>query len=732
MYVIKRNKHIEEFNIEKIIERLKGIEPNFNYTKIIYQIYLNLYKENNVYIQTKDIDLELCYLLSGTNEPEFIGLAAKLFISNFTKSCLSSFKLFYEKYHYLFNDSKKIFIQNHLNELESIINYERDYMFDLTGITVLYTSYLLRNPKTNEVIERPQWLYLRVAIQLGRDNLDLIKQLYDYQSTFKISFSTPILYNSCIINNQLCSCFIDKIEKTSITSIFDHIKKVALLINNSGGVCIDLTAISYTKTNYTYSVCSLLPMFNSITLNVKQNKLRRPGSICVNLELWHEEIEKFISLKAQKDIREGNAIDIFYSISIPDLFMKRLKEGGIWSLFDPIDADILRDVYDSPGKENFTNEYIKLENNNKAVKTIKCLDLMNLIIASKLETGGPIILFSDTINLLSPESDVTKTSNLCGEITQSSKENEIAVCCLGSVDLKYLDYENSDFDTGINLLVKGLNEVFKVGLFPIFNDKMTFKKNRSIGIGVKGLADYFMERLIPYDSDKARMINKDIFKKLLKQSVIASINDKTNNIEITIEDNLNLFDTPEEKEKYYIKNTNRFICGNLYLTALMPTASTSQITNSTESFEPITSNIYLKRLTSGNFTYINLYLYKELKKLNLWNENIKNAIYQNNGEITKIKEIPKYLKEVFKTVYEIDQNLIIQMAADRSPYINQSQSLNLYLYGNEKDLYARLAKLIFNTWKLKLKTGNYYLRVQPAFNTLKYGLKDNSNCSVCE
>jgi ribonucleoside-diphosphate reductase alpha subunit len=683
---------------------------------------------------------------------------------------------------------------NNQGEIDNMFDYDRDYLIDYFGFKTLERAYLFK--VGDKIIERPQHMWMRVAIGIHGDlnnpnSLTLVKETYDLMSQKYFTHATPTLFNAGTPSPQLSSCYLIAMEDDSLDGIYNTLKDCAQISKYAGGIGLHIHNIRAKGTHIqgtngsSNGLVPMLRVFNSTARYVDQGGGKRNGSFAIYLETWHADISDFLELKKNHGDEELKARDLFYALWISDLFMERVKEkAGKWSLFCPHECPGLSDCYG----EEFRTLYEKYESEGKARKTMLARDLWFQILDAQMETGTPYLLYKDAVNLKSNQKNIgiIKSSNLCTEICQYSDDKETAVCNLASIALpSFVNEETKQFNYNklievVKVVTNNLNRVIDINFYPTEKTRTSNMKHRPIGIGVQGLADALFMMDIPFHSEEAKQINKDIFETIyyaaLTKSNEIAIQRKRDKISIFTEDELTRL--PEQLQGSYssfvgspasqgilqfdmwtnfaghsstlgydwntlktsiVENGLR----NSLLVAPMPTASTSQILGFNECFEPITSNIYSRRTLAGEFVLPNKYLMKDLIKLGLWNEQIKNNIIANKGSIQHLTTIPEHIRNKYKIVWEIPMKHVIDMAADRGAYICQSQSLNLWM---EDPVYNKLTSMHFYAWEKGLKTGIYYLRrkakhqaqqftIEP--EAIKNGLNGNENdgneeiCEMC-
>ena len=628
-------------------------------------------------------------------------------------------------------------IKKHAALLDSTIIYDRDFNYDYFGFKTLERSYLMK--LDGKVVERPQHMLMRVALGIHKEAIEAAIETYNLLSEKWFIHATPTLFNAATPKPQLSSCFLLTMKEDSIDGIYDTLKQCAKISQSAGGVGLSIHNIRATgayirgTNGVSNGIVPMLRNFDMTARYVDQGGGKRKGSFAIYLEPWHADIFQFLDLKKNHGKEELRARDLFYALWIPDLFMKRVENNEEWALFCPSEAPGLADCYG----EAFEKLYQKYECEGKARKTVKAQDLWFEILEAQIETGTPYMLYKDAVNRKSNQKNLgtIKSSNLCTEITEYTSPEEIAVCNLASVALPKFVTKDGKFDHQklydiTYVITKNLNKVIDINYYPVKEARTSNLRHRPIGIGVQGLADTFLQLRMPFDAPEARGLNKDIFETIYFAAMTASkdLAKKEGSYE-TFKDSpvaqgLFQFDMwgikpssgrwnwdglKEEVKKYGVRNS--------LLVAPMPTASTSQILGNNECFEPYTSNIYTRRVLSGEFIVVNKHLLKDLIALNLWDDYMKNEIIAANGSIQHIDRIPQHIKDLYRTVWEIPQKAIIDMAAERGAYICQSQSLNIHLQDSN---FGKLTSMHFYAWKKGLKTGMYYLRTKAAADAIKF------------
>ena len=766
MNVTKRDGSLQEIQFDKIRDRIYNLCKNLKLNdqekiavcqKVIQGLIPN--------IKTSELDIlavETAATLSTINSDYRI-LAARIAISNLHKNTESDFakniETFYNYIHPKTGESfplisKEIYdiIQKNKEKLNSTINYDRDFDLTIFGFKTLEKSYLLK--LNGEVKERPQQMWLRVAVGIHGEDIDAAIETYNLMSQKYFTHATPTLFNAGTNRPQLSSCFLLTMKDDSIKGIYDTLSQCANISQYAGGIGLSIHNIrakgSFIKgTNGTSNgVVPMLQVFNYTARYVDQGGGKRKGSFAMYLEPWHADVEDFLELRKQTGNENTKAVDLFYALWIPNLFMERVLQNGTWTLFCPHETPGLCDVYG----EEFNKLYTKYESENKGRKTIKAQELWNKIIDSQIETGTPYMLYKDHCNEKSNQKNLgtIRSSNLCCEIVQYTSPEEVAVCNLASINLQKFVKEDKSYDFEelhkiTKIVTANLNKVIGVNFYPVPEAELSNKKHRPIGIGVQGLADTFARMRYPFESLEAKKLNIQIFETIyhaaLEKSCELAIefgtyetyNGSPMSQGILQYDMWNA--TPSDLWDWEtLRNSiKQFGVRNSLLVAPMPTASTAQILGNNESTEPFTSNLYTRRVLSGEYIVINDYLMNDLKELNLWNKEIRNKIIIDNGSIQNISEIPQNLKELYKTVWEIKQRTIIDLAADRAPYICQSQSMNIHMESDR----TKMSSCHFYSWKKGLKTGMYYFRTKAKAEAIKFTVektetKDETTFETCD
>ncbi|MFC6996484.1 ribonucleoside-diphosphate reductase subunit alpha [Rufibacter roseus] len=754
MLVVKRDGRRESVKFDKITARIEKLCYGLNMTfvspievakKVIDGIY-----DGVTTVELDNLAAETAASLT-TKHPDYAILAARIAISSLHKVTQKSFfNTMKQLYTYVDPKtgenasllSKEVYdiIRKNAALLDSSIIYDRDYNYDYFGYKTLERSYLLR--LHGKVVERPQHMLMRVAVGIHKTDIDAAIHTYNLMSEKWFTHATPTLFNAGTPKPQLSSCFLLTMKEDSIPGIYDTLKNCALISQSAGGIGLAVHNIratgSYIKgTNGTSNgLVPMLKVFNDTARYVDQGGGKRKGAFAIYLEPWHSDIFEFLDLRKNHGKEEMRTRDLFLALWTPDLFMKRVEANGDWSLMCPNECPGLSDTW---GKD-FERLYEKYEREGKARKTIKAQELWFAILEAQTETGTPYMLFKDHANGKSNQQNLgtIKSSNLCTEIIEYTAPDEIAVCNLASLALpRYIKEEGGkkffDHDKLYEVtytVTKNLNKVIDINYYPVEEAKNSNLRHRPIGLGVQGLADAFLQLRMPFESEEAARLNKDIFETIYFAAMTASKDlAKVDGPYQTFEGSpisrgIFQFDMwgvkPESGRWDWEALRNEVMehgVRNSLLVAPMPTASTSQILGNNEGFEPYTSNIYVRRVLSGEFMVVNKHLLKDLIALGLWNDQMKNAIIAANGSVQNIPNIPQNIKDLYKTVWEISQRTVIDMSADRGAYICQSQSLNLHVPNVN---FGKLTSMHFHAWKRGLKTGMYYLRTKAAADAIKF------------
>ena len=767
MEVVKRDGTREYVKFEKISSRIKkqtyGLNEDYvDYFEVSKKVIAGLYDG----VTTEELDRLAAETSASlvTNHPDYSTLAARIAITSLYKRVDKRFTATADKlYHYInpktgekagmISDEVYKVIVQHGKELDAMVVHDRDFNFDYFGFKTLEKSYLLK--MFGEVAETPQHLYMRVAVGIWLDNLEMVQKTYDMLSQGLFTHATPTLFNAGTKRPQLSSCFLLDIDDDSIPGIYKTLSDCAVISQNAGGIGVNIHKIrakgAYIKgTNGSSNgIIPMLKVFNETARYVDQGGGRRKGSIAVYLEPWHADVFDFLDLRKNHGKEEMRTRDLFLAMWTPNLFMERVESDGLWSLFSPDEVPSLIDAYDTPDSKAFTELYTKYEREGRAIKTIKARELWEKILDSQIETGTPYMLYKDAVNYKTNQKNLgtIKSSNLCTEVCQYTDKNEIAVCNLASVALpKFVDipsgkvreknkklrtYNFQKLYEVVYQMTINLNQVIDVNFYPTVETRNSNFKHRPIGLGVQGLADTFVMLSLPFESPEAQKLNSEIFETIYFAALSASKDLAMKHgpyetyegspasfgklqfdlWDVSMENLSGLWDWSTLKsqiEKHGLRNS--------LLVAPMPTASTAQILGNNECFEPFTTNLYKRNVLSGEFVIINKHLVEDLVNLGLWNDRIRLKLFDGNGSVQKIDEIPSEIREVYKTVWEMKGKTILDMARDRAIFIDQSQSLNIFMQDVTQ---SKLSSAHMYGWKLGLKTGMYYLRTKAKAAAIK-------------
>ncbi len=759
MIVVKRDGRRETVKFDKITSRIQrlcyGLSPeHVEPVQVAIKVIEGIYDG----VTTSELDnlaAEIAASLT-TKHPDYALLASRIAISNLHKNTKKSFSETMRDLHdyidpktnlhasLIAEDVFKI-INDNADLLDSTIIYDRDFGYDYFGFKTLEKSYLLKI--NGKVVERPQHMLMRVAVGIHKEDVDAAIETYNLMSERWFTHATPTLFNAGTPKPQLSSCFLLTMKGDSIEGIYDTLKQCAQISQSAGGIGLSIHNIratgSYIRgTNGTSNgIVPMLRVFNDTARYVDQGGGKRKGSFAIYLEPWHADVFDFLELKKNHGKEELRARDLFFALWVCDLFMKRVEEEGDWSLFCPNEAPGLSDCY---GKE-FELLYERYEAEGKARKVVKARELWAAILESQIETGTPYMLYKDACNEKSNQKNLgtIKSSNLCTEIVEYTDKDEVAVCNLASISLPRFvidgKFDHQKLFDITYVVTKNLNKIIDVNYYPVPEAKRSNMRHRPIGIGVQGLADAFILMRLPFDSEGARALNRDVFETIYYAAMTASKDlAKIDGAYETfpgspLSKGIFQFDmwnvTPSDRWEWDVlkDEVKKHGARNSLLLAPMPTASTSQILGNNECFEPYTSNIYTRRVLSGEFVVVNKHLLKDLVALGLWTPQMKDRIILANGSIQDIAEIPDYIKELYKTVWEIKMKNIIDMSADRGAYICQSQSLNLFINAPNT---SKLTSMHFYAWKKGLKTGMYYLRTQAASQAVKFTVENQGGKAI--
>ena len=746
MRVTKRSGRVEDVKFDNVTNRISkltyGLSDTVDVSKVAQQVFSSIYDG----IKTHEIDTlsaEICIGMI-TSDPDYETLATRITASNIQKRASNNFNIAMRKLH------KAGIVTHEVLEVSAKvkddIQPERDYDFGYFGLKTLEKGYLQKID--GEIIETPQYMYMRVAIGIHGHDTERVLETYDALSKGLFIHATPTLFNAGTPRPQMSSCFLIANKEDSIDGIYDTVKECAQISKWAGGIGLHIHDVRANKshirgTNGTSDgIIPMLRVYNSTARYVNQAG-RRKGSIAVYLEPWHADILDFLEIRLNQGDEEARCRDLFSAMWIPDLFMKRVESGGNWSLFCPDTARGLSDVY---GKE-FEDLYEKYEAEGLAKKVVPASEVWKAIIKSQSETGTPYMLYKDACNEKSNHKHIgtIKSSNLCTEILEYTDKDETAVCNLASIALpKYVDIEKKEFNHEelhrvTKMVTRNLNKVIDKNFYPTENGKRSNMRHRPIGIGVQGLADVFIMLRMSFGSEESRKLNRDIFETIYHAALESSceLAEMYGTYETfkgsPFSQGILQFDMWDHDPKFsgrYDWNAMRELVKkgtrNSLLLAPMPTASTSQILGNNECFEPYTTNIYLRRTLAGEFVVVNKLLVNDLKERGLWSKEMKDLMVKANGSVQNIIDIPDDIKELYKTVWEMSQKTIIDMAADRGVYIDQSQSMNLFV---ESPTLSKLSSMHMYAWKTGLKTGMYYLRSKAKARPIQFSLE--AECAMC-
>ncbi len=756
MFVVKRDGRKEPMMFDKITARVRklcyGLNTLVDPVKVAMRVIEGLYDG----VTTSELDnlaAEIAATMT-TTHPDYAKLAARISISNLHKNTKKSFsETMKDLYAYvnprngkkapLLSDEVYKVIEENAETLDSTIIYNRDFGYDYFGFKTLERSYLLK--LNGKIAERPQHMLMRVSIGIHLNDLEAAMETYELMSKKYFTHATPTLFNAGMPKPQMSSCFLLAMKDDSIDGIYDTLKQTAKISQSAGGIGLSIHNVRATGsyiagTNGTSNgIVPMLQVFNDTARYVDQGGGKRKGSFAIYVEPWHADIFEFLDLKKNHGKEEMRARDLFYAMWIPDLFMKRVEANEEWTLMCPNECPNLFNIH----SEEFEALYLKYEAEGKGRKTIRARELWEKILESQIETGTPYMLYKDAANRKSNQKNLgtIRSSNLCTEIMEYTSPDEVAVCNLASIALpmfvKNGEFDHKELFRVTKRVTKNLNRVIDRNYYPVKEAENSNMRHRPVGLGVQGLADAFIMLRLPFTSEEAKKLNQEIFETLYFAAVTASMEQaKEEGPYSTYEGSpiskgefqYNLWGIKDEElsgrwdwaklRKEVKKNGVR----NSLLVAPMPTASTSQILGNNECFEPYTSNIYTRRVLSGEFIVVNKHLLEDLVGLGLWNENLKQELMRANGSVQDIDGIPEDIKELYKTVWELSMKDIIDMSRHRGYFIDQSQSLNLFM---ENANYAKLTSMHFYAWKSGLKTGMYYLRTKAAVDAIKFTL-DNS------
>jgi|UniRef100_A0A6C0CLF5 ribonucleoside-diphosphate reductase alpha subunit len=750
MRVIKRSGRVEDVKFDKVTNRISkltrdpyDISGGVDASMIAQQVFSSMYDN----ITTHEIDTlsaEICVGMI-TSDPDYEILATRIIASNIQKIAPNNFHIAMKKLHKW--DIVTEEVVEVAQQVKDHVITNRDFDFGYFGLKTLEKSYLQKCE--GKLMETPQYLFMRVSIGIHGKDIPSVLDTYDKMSQGFFIHATPTLFNAGTPRPQMSSCFLIANKEDSIDGIYGTLTECAQISKWAGGIGMHIHDIRANKSHIrgtngqSDGIIPMLRVFNATARYVNQAG-RRKGSIAAYLEPWHADIMEFLELRLNQGDEEARCRDLFTAMWIPDLFMKRVEQGGTWSLFCPDKAKGLSDVYG----EEFEKLYVKYEEEGLANDTVPAAEVWKAIIKSQTETGTPYMLFKDACNSKSNQKNlgVIKSSNLCTEIIEYTNKDETSVCNLASIALpKYVDKESKTFDYAMlhavtKTVTKNLNRVIDRNFYPVETARVSNMKHRPIGLGVQGLADVFIMCGFPFDCEESRMMNAHIFETMYHASLeasseLAEIDGSYESFEgspasqgILQQDMWEgdtkfsgLYDWDAMRERVKTKGLR-----NSLLMAPMPTASTAQILGNNECFEPYTTNIYLRRTLAGEFVVVNKHLVDDLKKIGLWSKDMKDLMVKAGGSIQTITDIPDNIKNLYKTVWEISQKCIIDMAADRGRFIDQSQSMNLFM---ESPTLSKMSSMHMYAWKAGLKTGMYYLRSKAKARPIQFSLE--AECTSC-
>ena len=748
-YVVKRNGNTEDISFDKILRRLNSLSDNLDVDsalisqKVISGIYPG--------ISTHELDIlasEVSVALS-TTHPDYNILSGRILISNHQKQTKDNFlevsTILYNSNPKVLSDDYFILVKKYSSELEKHIDYKRDFLINFFGFKTLEKGYILKSGR--KVVERPQHMWMRVALAIFKDDINNVLKAYTYLSNLYYTHATPTLFHAGTISGQYLSCFLLGCSD-SVEGIYEHAKNMALISKGAGGIGGHYSNIrgknSIIKGTNGFSN-GLIPMFKVFndTMKFINQGGKRQGSCAVYIEPHHPDTLAMMDLRKNTGHEEDRARDLFTALWVSDLFMERVKNNEIWSFFSEDECPGLSDCYG----DDYKKLYLEYESQNKYRKQMSAQEVWQAIYRSQVETGTPYICFKDSCNSKSNQQNlgVIKSSNLCSEIIEYSDDKEYACCTLASISLsKFINDNGYDFEKlkdVTKLITKALDIIIDINNYPVEETKRSNLRHRPLGIGVQGLADTFIKLKYTFESDSAKKLNIQIFESMYygaleSSSEIAEMNGPYSSYEGSpMSKNILQFDMwdrePTNLWDWNILRDKIKSHGvrNSLLLAVMPTASTSNILGNTECIEPVTTNVYVRRTLAGEFIVINSYLMNDLIKLNLWNSEMKDKIMVNDGSIQNIEEIPDNIKQLYKTAWEIKNKSLIDMAADRGAYVCQSQSLNLFY---ENSSYNQISSSLFYAWKKGLKTGVYYTRIQPKLRAQQFTIEPNiKECESC-
>jgi ribonucleoside-diphosphate reductase alpha chain len=765
MYVTKRNGDRVPVSFDEILQRIRKLSDGLEHVNpdLVAQKVCNQLTDGMPTSKLDEFAAETCAMMQARYHPNYGKLASRIVIDNHHKTTPATLLECVEKLYHgktqVISDEYHDLVCKHSNMYQEMICYDCDFMFDYFGFKTLERGYLLK--ADGVTVERPQHMWMRVAIQLHGATFLRVKETYDSLSQGYFIHATPTLFNSGTRTPQLSSCFLIQMSDDSIQGIYKTLGDCAQISKWAGGIGLSVHNIRargskvHGTNGESTGLVPMLKVFNDTAKYVNQGG-KRNGSFAIYLEPWHADIEDFLRLRLNQGAEEDRARDLFYGLWIPDLFMKRVEANADWTLMCPKECPGLDDVWG----EKFDELYTKYESEGKGRKTLPAQKIWQMILDCQIQTGNPYLCYKDAANSKSNQQNLgtIKSSNLCTEIMEYTSPTETAVCNLGSLALpKFVEngvFNFSKLRAYTGILARNLDIVIDKNFYPTPETRASNMRNRPIGIGVQGLADVFALMRLPWSSPEAQQLNRDIFENIYYAACQSSVEGAASNTNEAYWRGMPVIEkaghypsysgSPMSKGKFQFDLWNvpenslldwntlrremaRYGIRNSLLVAPMPTASTSQILGNNECFEPFTSNLYTRRVLAGDFMVVNKYLVEDLIKLRLWNSWVREQIMNNNGSIQNIEEIPDDLKELYKTAWEIPQKTLINMARDRAPFICQSQSLNLFLV---EPTYAKISSMHMYAWKQGLKTGCYYLRTKAAASAQKFTVEPCQSCSA--
>lgn len=759
MFVVTRTGKREEVSFDRVLNRVKTLSADLEHVNptLVAQKVCSQIEDGITTARLDEFASEICATMQARNHPNYGILAARIVIDNHHKNTPSTFRECVDQLDHIVSDKIKVISRE--PQIQEMIDYKRDYMFDFFGFKTLERAYLLK--KDGKIIERPQHMWMRVAIEIHTDMYELehfalpqyvpdmgkIKTTYDALSQGYFIHATPTLFNSGTDHTQLSSCFLVHMKSDSIKGLYDTLSDCAQISKWAGGIGISIHNVRAKNSlirgtnGKTSGIVPLLKVYNDTARYVNQGG-KRNGSFAIYLEPWHADIEDFLRLKLNQGAEEDRARDLFYALWIPDLFMKRMEANQDWSLFCPNECPGLSDSWG----DEFEKLYTKYESEGKSRKTMPAQKIWQMILDAQIQTGTPYLLYKDACNKKSNHQHLgtIKSSNLCAEIVEYTAPDETAVCNLGSIALSRFVKEDKTYDFDslrkyTEILAENLDKVIDRNYYPTEECARSNFRTRPIGIGVQGLADVFAKMGYAWTSEHAKWLNREIFEHIYFAAI-----SKSTQLARELPKNPAHTGSPASNGKlqYHLwddvpistldwdwleKEVATYGLRNSLSIALMPTASTSQILGNNECFEPFTSNLYVRHVLAGDFIVVNKYLVDDLTKAGLWNSELRTMIIANNGSIQNIEGIPFDIKERYKTAWEIPQKTLITFSADRAPFVCQSQSLNLFV---SDPTYARISSMHVYAWKQGLKTGCYYLRTKAAASAQKFTVEP-PQCTTC-